>query len=173
MPSFTTVNKVDENGFISKYDVYKTREEADARIAEVHQIAGYEDAFVVDNDATSVNGQLCFQNPSHFPVDIINKTVSFDQNAFDTDKYNKYMGYLRTERNIRLLATDIVVLPDRWALMGDDTKAAWANYRQALRDLPENTADPTDITWPEEPGQIEVVVTDSDTTVATDSDTTE
>ena len=141
MPSYTTVNKVDENGFISKYDVFKTREEADARIVELHQIAGYEDAFVVDNDATSVNGQLCFQNPNHFPVDIINKTVSFDQNAFDTDKYNKNMKYLRSERNNLLFATDIIVLPDRWALMDDATKAAWANYRQALRDLPANTGD--------------------------------
>ena len=33
-----------------------------------------------------------------------------------------------------------------------DTKTAWTNYRQALRDLPANTVDPTNITWPEEPG---------------------
>ena len=30
--------------------------------------------------------------------------------------------------------------------------ADWKTYRQALRDLPANTADPTNITWPEEPG---------------------
>ena len=151
MPSFTTVNKVDENGFISKYDTYKTREEADARIAELHKIAGYEDAFVVENDATAVNGEMCFQTPKHFPVNKTNKTVSFDQSAFDADKRSENMKLLREERDNRLVSTDITVLPDRWAVMNDDTKTAWSNYRQALRDLPANTADPSNITWPEEP----------------------
>ena len=68
MGGFTTVNKVDENNFICKYDVYDTKEEADARIAELHQIAGYEDAFVVDNDATAVDGVMCFKAPNCFPV---------------------------------------------------------------------------------------------------------
>lgn len=151
MPSFTTVNKVDENNFICKYDNYATREEADARIAELHKIVGYEDAFVVDSDATAVNGEMCFQEPKHFPVNKENKTVSFDQSAFDTDRFNDDMRLLRIERNDRLEATDITVLPDRWTAMNDDTKTAWTNYRQALRDLPANTADPADITWPSSP----------------------
>ena len=151
MGNFTTVNKIDENNFICKYENFTTREEADARIVELHQIAGYEDAFVVDNDATSVNGQMCFQKPKHFPVNKENKTVSFDQDAFDTDKNNENMKWLRVERNQRLEATDVVGLPDRWAAMSDDTKTAWTNHRQALRDLPANTADPANPTWPEKP----------------------
>ena len=151
MPSFTTVNKVDENGFICKYDTFRTREEADARIAELHQISGYEDAFVVDNDATAVNGMMCFQIPPHWPVDKVNKTVSFDQNAYDADKFNDDMAILRKERGNRLVASDIIVLPDRWANMSDDSKTAWSDYRQALRDLPATTPDPTNITWPTEP----------------------
>jgi len=151
MPSFTTVNKVDGDGFICKYDTFATREEADARIAELHQISGYEDAFVVDNEATAVNGEMCFQTPSHFPVDVANKTVSFDQSAKNATELAEGMASLRLERDGRLEATDITVLPDRWAAMDDDTKTAWTNHRQALRDLPANTADPTNITWPEEP----------------------
>ena len=151
MASFTTVNKVDENGFISKYDTYKTREEADARIAELHKIAGYEDAFVVDNDATAVDGLLCFKVPKCFPVDKANKTVSFDQSAFDADKKTKNFVILRADRDERLLASDIDVLPDKWGAMNDDTKTAWTNYRKALRDLPANTSDPTNVTWPTKP----------------------
>jgi hypothetical protein len=153
MPSFTTINKVDANGFICKYDTFKTREEADARIEELHKMDGYEDAFVVDNDATAVNGGMCFQKPKYFPVDKINKTVSFDQNAFDTDKRNENMKWLRVERNDLLEVSDISVLPDRWAQMDDDSKTAWTNYRQALRDLPETVDinDWPDITWPTEP----------------------
>ena len=152
MPSFTTVNKIDGDGFISKYEVFATKAEADARIVELHKISGYEDAFVVDNDATAVNGEMCFQTPKHFPVNKANKTVSFDQDAKDATEFSKHMIMLRTERNDRLVATDIIVLPDRWENMDDDIKAVWKTYRQALRDLPANTADPADITWPEEPG---------------------
>ena len=151
MSSYTTINKVDENNFICKYDNFKTKEEADARIVELHKISGYEDAFVVDNDATAVNCEMCFQTPSHFPVDVANKTVSFDQSAKNATELAKGMASLRRERDDRLLAADIDVLPDKWAAMNDDTKTAWSNYRQALRDLPANTADPTDITWPTKP----------------------
>ena len=94
---------------------------------------------------------MCFQTPSHFPVDVANKTVSFDQSAKNATELAKGMASLRRERNERLEATDITVLPDRWAAMNDDTKTAWSNYRQALRDLPANTADPTDVTWPTKP----------------------
>mgnify|MGYP003136567789 CR=1 FL=1 len=52
---------------------------------------------------------------------------------------------LREKRNTLLAKTD-------WRGMSDLTMPdAWKTYRQALRDLPANTADPTDITWPEEP----------------------
>jgi hypothetical protein len=45
---------------------------------------------------------------------------------------------LRAERNARLAASD-------WTQVADAPvdAAAWAAYRQALRDMPENTADPT------------------------------
>jgi hypothetical protein len=161
MLSFTTINKVDDDNFICKYENFATKEEADARIIELHRISGYEDAFVVDNDATAVNGLMCFQEPRYFPVDKQNKTVSFDQIAFDIDKHNQNMGYLRVERGSRLEASDIPVLPDRWATMSDDTKAAWSSYRQQLRDLPATSdtitwansdiPDLDDITWPTQP----------------------
>ena len=39
---------------------------------------------------------------------------------------------------------------DWWVLRGSITEDQ-TTYRQALRDLPANTADPTSITWPEKP----------------------
>tara|TARA_R110002020_G_scaffold191277_1_gene391098 strand:+ start:492 stop:902 length:411 start_codon:yes stop_codon:yes gene_type:complete len=86
MSSYTTVNKVDENGRICKYDNFATREEADARIAELHQIAGYEDAFVVDNDETAVDGLMCFQMPEFWSVDKVAKTVTLDRAAKDAEE---------------------------------------------------------------------------------------
>lgn len=53
---------------------------------------------------------------------------------------------LRLERNIRLADCD-------WTVLGDSptSTAAWKTYRQALRDLPANTTDPTAPDWPTPP----------------------
>jgi len=54
---------------------------------------------------------------------------------------------LREERNIKLNETDWTQVPD--APSAGET--AWATYRQALRDLPVNTSDPVNPTWPTKP----------------------
>jgi hypothetical protein len=52
---------------------------------------------------------------------------------------------LRQERNAKLAASD-------WMANSDYTMSdPWKTYRQALRDLPANTADPANPIWPEEP----------------------
>lgn len=53
---------------------------------------------------------------------------------------------LRKARNNKLAKCD-------WTQVADSQvdKAAWAAYRQALRDLPSNTVDPFNPTWPQEP----------------------
>ena len=52
---------------------------------------------------------------------------------------------LRVERNLRLAATDWWASSDR--TMTDEQTA----YRKALRDLPANTSDPANPTWPTKP----------------------
>jgi len=53
---------------------------------------------------------------------------------------------VRADRNARLAATD-------WTQITDSTadKAAWAAYRQALRDVPSQAGFPQSVTWPQEP----------------------
>lgn len=53
---------------------------------------------------------------------------------------------LRTERNARLAACDWTVATD-----SPVDVTAWSVYRQALRDLPANTTDPTAPVWPTPP----------------------
>lgn len=60
-------------------------------------------------------------------------------------------GVLRARRDELLAASDIYVVADRWHGYSDEQKAAWANYRQALRDLPSLTADPLNPAWPSQP----------------------
>ena len=58
---------------------------------------------------------------------------------------------LRAQRNSLLVASDYTQLQD--AHLSAEKKSAWADYRQALRDLPENATDPTNVTWPVSPSQ--------------------
>lgn len=53
---------------------------------------------------------------------------------------------LRSDRNKRLSNCD-------WTQVSDSPvdKSAWSVYRQALRDLPQNTPDPYNVTWPLKP----------------------
>lgn len=53
---------------------------------------------------------------------------------------------VRKDRDTRLSDTD-------WTQVADAPvdKAAWATYRQALRDVPEQAGFPYDITWPSKP----------------------
>jgi len=53
---------------------------------------------------------------------------------------------VRDERNRKLTASD-------WTQVADAPvdQAAWATYRQALRDIPNQEGFPWEVTWPEEP----------------------
>ena len=55
----------------------------------------------------------------------------------------------RKERNFRLQESDWTVLSD--SPLSDSKIAEYKTYRQALRDLPANTTDYTNPTYPTEP----------------------
>lgn len=76
----------------------------------------------------------------------INGQVVCEAPAVDlTEQFNA----LREERNRRLSVCDWTQLAD--APLTTEQKAAWSAYRQALRDLPENTVDPANPVWPISP----------------------
>ena len=54
---------------------------------------------------------------------------------------------IRDERNKKLAESD-------WTQLADSpvNKADWAAYRQALRDVPEQTSFPSTVVWPKVPG---------------------
>ncbi len=71
--------------------------------------------------------------------------VAFFENANEVP--NEYFfERFRNWRNAELAATD-------WTQTGDapTDKTAWAEYRQALRDLPAQNADPKKIIFPSRP----------------------
>jgi len=56
---------------------------------------------------------------------------------------------VRTERNSLLSASDWTQVAD--APLTASEKQAWADYRQALRDVPQDFDSPDDVVWPETP----------------------
>lgn len=56
---------------------------------------------------------------------------------------------VRTERDKKLKDSDWTQLPD--VPLITTIKEAWAVYRQALRDVPQQQSDPFNIVWPEPP----------------------
>ena len=68
----------------------------------------------------------------------------------DPDAVHAYQEKaLKDRRNALLLASDWTQMPDH--PMDPAKKEQWAIYRQALRDLPSNTPDPSNPTWPVPP----------------------
>ena len=60
------------------------------------------------------------------------------------------LASLRAKRNNFITKTDYLAMPD-YPHPSEEVKRAWLDYRQALRDLPANTADPENPVWPEVP----------------------
>jgi hypothetical protein len=56
---------------------------------------------------------------------------------------------MRDQRDWALAKSDRKMLWDSG--LTDEQRQQWATYRQALRDLPENTTDPERPVWPEPP----------------------
>lgn len=68
--------------------------------------------------------------------------------AFLNKVYPPTWDQIRSQRDSLLKDSD-------WAIISDATpkpsKEAWLTYRQALRDLPQNFEDPSEVVWPEKP----------------------
>jgi DNA replication initiation complex subunit (GINS family) len=64
--------------------------------------------------------------------------------AFQTD-----FGMIRAQRDSKLASSDWTQLPD--SPLTAEEKQAWADYRQALRDMPESFTTVDEVTWPTAP----------------------
>jgi hypothetical protein len=72
--------------------------------------------------------------------------LNWDSPIVENADLEQQFDYVRAVRNAELAATD-------WTQVADAQcdKAAWATYRQKLRDLPASNADPKKIKFPTRP----------------------
>ena len=71
------------------------------------------------------------------------------QGVQDEELEIKQWTSIRAQRDGLLSSSDWTQFND--SPLTDTKKQAWATYRQALRDLPANTTDPRNPTWPTKP----------------------
>lgn len=79
-------------------------------------------------------------------TDTEDATAAEQEAAYKAQKDAEQWKVVRADRNKRLADCD-------WTQLADATvdAAAWATYRQALRDLPQTQTDPFNIVWPTSP----------------------
>lgn len=82
------------------------------------------------------------------PVELIDGTFYIGK-SIERKKYELLALSLRTERDAKLEATDYLLAPD-YPISPEDLEAVKA-YRQALRDIPEQSGFPKNVQWPVEP----------------------
>jgi hypothetical protein len=73
------------------------------------------------------------------------KVVDWSQEQIDSYQESKKSS-VRSERNQKLSDSDWTQLAD-----SPENKAAWATYRQALRDIPTQAGFPWEVQWPTQP----------------------
>jgi hypothetical protein len=111
----------------------------------------------------SGSGVIDTERMAHIPNDPLNidwqeyqEWLETPENVADpqyTEQEIEEMAWisLRSERNSLLMKTDFMVLQDVFTLYTTQEQTDVTTYRQALRDLPDNTVDPASPTWPTKP----------------------
>lgn len=103
---------------------------------------------IIDQRISSDNIQLWMD----FPDDVEDykiidgSLVRISESEIDEREAEEAWALFRGLRDSLLASCDWTQVPD-----APVDQAAWATYRQQLRDLPASTTDPSNVVWPERP----------------------
>ena len=65
---------------------------------------------------------------------------------------SKAQDRVRAERNKLLDEADVIYCnADKWELMDEPTKTAWRDYKDQLREIPDQAGFPFNVDWPQAP----------------------
>jgi hypothetical protein len=127
---FLSITGATPDNKLAKFQEFEVEADADAHALEYS-------GFVINDPGG---------NQEFWVVDMAAKTVVIDNATETSVTTERKWAELRNERDGLITETDWWVMPDRTATTAQTT------YRQALRDLPANTDDPSNPTWPTKPG---------------------
>ena len=99
-----------------------------------------------DKDMTVDNGAL-------LSLMLESKSIAAYTPPTQEERDAQNAALMRTERD-RILAAEVDQIAGnalRWASLSDAQRQAWANYRQALLDVPQQDGFPYGIHWPTKP----------------------
>ena len=105
-----------------------------------------QEEYEILEDDIKVNFSPVYRMYSRNPIPLGEIEAAYSTYTNET----KPMMILRKKRDELLKETDKYTIPD-WPPSTPEIKQAWLDYRQALRDLPANTADPENPMWPTPP----------------------
>ena len=105
------------------------------------------------NEVIETSLKQDFPEENHFFIDVSDdvniKNIKINPDGtITTDTFYLY-GEIRQKRNQILITCDWTQARD--SPLTIEKQNEWAVYRQALRDLPANTIDPTNVEWPTPP----------------------
>jgi len=112
-------------------------------IAIVEEATGIVERIVIDTDGLDMEGRVAVEVPADYDPVAVSHVWRDGAWAFNEAGA---LARLRAERNARLLETDWTQLPD----VPEETRAAWREYRQSLRDHLQSV-DPLSEEWPTPP----------------------
>lgn len=99
-----------------------------------------------------VEGEVWFEG-KYSPYSRVENGVVVEANASEIEANQQAEAGALLWRELRIRRSQLLAQCD-WTQVPDAPvdQAAWAAYRQALRDLPSNTVDPENPNWPQPPG---------------------
>lgn len=116
--------------------------------SEGHWLASVECSFEADVPNLQSNQKVV--SGGHPENTILINDQIVEATGASLDLYNEKLLYdIRQERDKKLSQSDWTQFND--SPLDNTKKQEWATYRQALRDLPANTTDPANPTWPTKP----------------------
>jgi hypothetical protein len=79
--------------------------------------------------------------------------IEFDEADYAQAEIDRAQAPIILAESVRNYRVELLAETD-WTQLADvpqATKDAWATYRQALRDVPQQAGFPTNVTWPQKP----------------------
>lgn len=150
---------INQSGLISSYINAEAPDLYDTSIDYNGQRAVYITEDLIDVIVPSTVGNYYYKDSFKLlpekPSEYHSWNIDTETWEYSAELYNNYISRLTNtaiiKRNTLLLNSDWTELPSALTRLGQVKIDEWQTYRQALRDIPQQTGYPETIVWPEQP----------------------